>query len=285
MNADFTDRVLRAYSKIDNPRLREVMLVMIKHFHLMVEEIKPNDQEYEIFWKFLEQMAACTGPERNEFLLFCDVTGISQLIEIVNHDRPEQKVGFALVGPFLRENDPVRRRDEPDMSDDTPGDRVLVSGRVYDIDTGAPIPDAVVDTWQAAPNGLYENQDENQPNYNLRGKYAVDSNGSFELVALFPTAYPVPVDGPVGKILAAAKRDPHRPAHIHFICIAPGYETLITQVFVAGDKQIEDDVVFTASDKMIGKFEESNGTYKYKLVYDLPLKKGKSTVPKAPIPA
>jgi catechol 1,2-dioxygenase len=285
MSKNFTERVLRAYENIDNPRLKEVMQITIKHLHAMVEEIKPDDQEFEIFWRLMEKMAASTGPERNEFLLFCDVVGISQLVEIVNHDKPDQKVGYALVGPFLRENDPFRSRGEADMSDDTPGDRVLVSGRVYDIETNEAIPDAVVDTWQAAMNGLYENQDSHQPDYNLRGKYKTDSAGTFELVALFPTAYPVPTDGPVGEILAAAHRYPYRPAHIHFICTAPGYETLITQVFVKGDKQIEDDVVFTASDKMIGNFQKGDGKCKYKLTYDLPLRKGVSTIPKAPIPA
>jgi catechol 1,2-dioxygenase len=285
MDKNFTDRVLKAYSDIDDPRLKEVMQVMIRHLHAMIEELKPDDQEFEMLWKFLEKMAKCTGPERNEFLLFFDVVGVSQLVEIVNHDKPDQKVGFALVGPFLRENDPMRERGEPDMSADTPGDRVLINGRVYDIETKQPIKDAIVDTWQAAPNGLYENQDENQPDYNLRGRYKVDKDGSFELVALFPTAYPVPTDGPVGELLAAAHRWPYRPAHIHFICVAPGYETLITQVFVRGDEQTEDDVVFTASDKMLGNFEETDGKYKYRLTYDLPLRKGVSTIPKAPIPA
>src|ERR1700677_1518001 len=142
---------------------------------------------------------------------------------------------------------------------------------------------AIIDTWQAAPDGLYENQDPNQPDYNLRGKYKTDADGTFELVALIPTPYPVPTDGPVGELLRAAKPPPYRPAHIHFIVEAPGYETLVTQVFVHGDKQIEEDAVFTAADTMIGNFQKDGN--KYRLTYDLPLRRGVSTIPKAPIPA
>jgi protocatechuate 3,4-dioxygenase beta subunit len=49
---------------------------------------------------------------------------------------------------------------------------------------------------------VYENQEESQPDYNLRGRFTTDENGSFELVALMPTAYPVPTDGPVGEFFA-----------------------------------------------------------------------------------
>jgi catechol 1,2-dioxygenase len=280
---DFTKRVLDAYSNIDNARLKEITQILIKHLHACVSEMKLTDQEYEFTWSFLERMAKFTGPDRNEFLLFFDVVGVSQLVEIVCHSRPGEQVGFALVGPYLRENDPIRERGAADMSDDTPGDRVHISGRVFDVETKKPITDAIIDTWQAATNGFYENQDPNQPDYNLRGKYKTDANGTFELVALMPTPYPVPTDGPVGELLRAAKRPPYRPAHIHFIAEAPGYETLITQVFVRGDKQIEEDVVFTASNTMIGDFQKDGN--RYTLNYDLPLRRGVSTVPKAPIPA
>ena len=98
-----------------------------------------------------------------------------------------------------------------------------------------------------------------------------------------PTAYPAPTDGPVGELLRAAKRSPYRPAHIHFIVSAPGYETLVTQIFVKGDKRIEDDVVFTASENMVGNFQKEGDHFR--LTYDFPLKPGVSKMPKAPIPA
>jgi catechol 1,2-dioxygenase len=129
---------------------------------------------------------------------------------------------------------------------------------------------------------LYENQDENQPDYNLRGRFRANETGSFELVALLPTPYPVPTDGPVGELMKLAKHQPYRPAHIHFIVSAPNYETLITQVFRKGDDILDADPVFTADQTMIGEFRKDNG--QYRLHYDFQLKPGISTMPKAPIP-
>jgi catechol 1,2-dioxygenase len=279
---DFTERVLDAYARIDDPRLRTIVSILIKHLHASVKEMKLTDQEFEFAWDFMARMAAKTGPERNEFLLLADVIGVSQLVDALNHDKPSQAVGFALVGPFLRANAPFRERGTADFSDDTPGASVRISGTVYDLDTQAPIENAILDTWQAGTNGLYENQDKNQPDYNLRGRYKSDRNGSFDLIALMPTAYPVPNDGPVGELLRAAKRPPYRPAHIHFIVEAPGYETLVTQIFVKGDKQIQEDVVFTRNENMLGEFKKEGDHFL--LSYDFPLQRGVSTVPKASIP-
>jgi len=278
-----TERVLKTYSNIENQRLKFIVSTLIKHLHACVKEMKVTDDEYEFAWDFMGRMAAMTGPERNEFLLFGDVIGVSQLIETLNHEKPGQPVGFALVGPFLRANDPYRKRGGSIASDDTPGTRVRISGRVFDFETKTPIEGAILDTWQAATNGFYENQDPNQPDYNLRGRFISDENGTFEVVALMPTAYPVPTDGPVGELLRAAKRPPDRPAHIHFIVSAPGYETLVTQIFVKGDPIIEDDVVFTASENMEGDFKKEGDHFR--LTYDFPLKQGVAIMPKAPIAA
>jgi catechol 1,2-dioxygenase len=155
---DITERVLKAYSNIENPRLKFIVLQLIKHLHACVKEMRPTDQEFELAWDFLERMARKTGPERNEFLLLADVIGVSQLIATLNHDRPGQTVGFALIGPFLRAGSPFRERGAADMSDDTPGARVRISGKVHDIDSKGPIEGAVLDIWQASNNGLYENQ-------------------------------------------------------------------------------------------------------------------------------
>jgi catechol 1,2-dioxygenase len=282
-NADrgFTDRVLKSYSSIEEPRLRSLVLELIRHLHAYVGETKLTDQEWEFAWNFLGRMAAVS--DRNEFLLAGDVLGVSQLIETLNHDRPGQPVGFALVGPFLRANAPFRKRGDSIASDDTPGTRVRVSGKVSDVENGEPLAGAVLDVWQAATNGLYENQDDNQPNYNLRGRFKTDRDGSYEFVALMPTAYPVPTDGPIGELLRVAKRWSYRPAHIHVIASFPDHETLVTQIFKKGDDQTADDCVFTASENMLGDFTPDGD--QFRLQYDFPLKRGISMQPKAPIPA
>ena len=276
-----TERAVEAYSQIEDPRLREVMAALIRHLHALVKEVRLEEQEWEFAWDFMARMARFTGPKRNEFLLLGDVIGISQLIEVIDHERPDSAVGFALVGPFYRANAPVLGRGESTMSPDTAGERVRVTGRVYDLTTEAPIAGATLDVWQAATNGLYENQDESQPDYNLRGQFQTDEAGTYDLVALMPTPYPVPTDGPVGDLLRVARRHPYRPAHIHFIVSKPGYETLVTQVFVDGDKTVSTDVVFTASGNMVGKFQHDGDHYR--LNYDFQLRPGVSMMPKAPI--
>ena len=126
----FTEKVLQAYAKIEDPRLKFIVAVLIKHLHACVNEMKPTDEEWEFAWDYMRRMAAITGPERNEFLLFGDVIGVSQLIETLNHEEPGQPVGYALVGPFLRANAPFRDRGAATFSDDTAGVRVRISGRV-----------------------------------------------------------------------------------------------------------------------------------------------------------
>ena len=276
-----TQRSLDAYTRIADARVKEIVQGLIRHLHACVKDIKPSDEEWEYAWTFMANMAKFTGEERNEYLLFADVIGVSQLIETVNHFRPPSTAGYALVGPFYRANAPARKWGESIASNDTPGDRVRVTGKVYDIDGGAPIR-ATLNVWQAATNGLYENQDDKQPDYNLRGQFETDDSGAFELVALMPTPYPAPTDGPVGDLLRAAQRSPYRPAHIHFIVSSPNYETFVTQVFVRGDEKIPSDVVFTAGEDKIGDFRREKG--EYRLNYDFQLKRGVSRMPKAPIP-
>jgi catechol 1,2-dioxygenase len=280
-NRGFTDRVLKSYSGIEDPRLRALVLALIRHLHAYVGETRLTDQEWEFAWTFMGRMAAV--PDRNEFLLAGDVLGVSQLIETLNHDRPGQSVGFALVGPFLRADAPFRKRDDSIASDDTPGTRVRVSGKVLDVENGQPLAGAILDVWQAATNGLYENQDDNQPDYNQRGRFKTDEDGCYEFVALMPTAYPVPTDGPMGELLRVAKRWSYRPAHIHVIASFPDHETLVTQIFKKGDDQTADDCVFTASENMLGDFTPDGDHFR--LQYDFPLKRGISRQPKAPIPA
>jgi hypothetical protein len=137
-----------------------------------------------------------------------------------------------------------------------------VSGKVYDLTTRAPVVGAMLDVWQAATNGLYENQGNNQPDYNFRGRFQTDKDDTSGLVALLPTPYPVPTDGPVCELTRLAKRQAIRPAHIHFIVSAPDYETLVTQVFRKGDAVIDENPAVSADRNLIGEFYRGNGQYR-----------------------
>jgi catechol 1,2-dioxygenase len=274
-----TSRAIAAHDAIADSRLRALVQGLIKHLHEYVTDLRPTDEEYEAAWTFLSQMAEHTTPERNEFVLLLDVLGVSQLIDTLAHPAAGG-VGYSAIGPFYRTDAPWRERGASIASDDTPGTRVDITGRIYDLETGRGIAGATLDVWQAATNGLYENQDPSQPPYNLRGRFAADDAGTFELVGLMPTAYPVPTDGPVGRLLEVARRAPYRAPHIHFVVSAPGYETLVTHVFVEGDETIAEDVVFIGCDRMLGRFVDKGD--RRSLHYDFPLKAGVSRAPKAP---
>ena len=99
----------------------------------------------------------------------------------------------------------------------------VVRGTVRSVD-GHPLPGAVVDVWQADDAGFYDIQlPEPPPEQNLRGLFTTDQAGEFWFSTIVPKFYPIPDDGPVGRLLRATERHPYRPAHIHFIAGAEGF--------------------------------------------------------------
>ncbi len=279
---EHTEKVLSAYSEIEDLRMKQLIHHLIRCLHTYVEEMVLSEREWESTWEFLASMSKFTHATRNEFLLLADILGVSQLVELINHPRPASIEGYTLTGPYYRANAPIRNRSESIASLENIEDHgVKVTGQVIDLMTMKPIQQAILDVWQAASNGLYETQDPSQAPMNLRGKFSTDETGTYEFLAIYPTSYSVPVDGPVGKLLKIANRLHHRPAHIHFVVSAPGYQTLITEVFVAGDENIKHDPVFTAHQRMCGDFIKENDNYY--LNYNFHLTPGESTYPKAPI--
>lgn len=153
------------------------------------------------------------------------------------------------------------------------GDHTLMHGKVLDFNTGAPIANAELDVWHTAPNGLYEQQDPDQVDMNLRGRFTTGADGTYNFYCLRPTSYPIPLDGPAGKLLQLLDRHPMRPAHTHFIITAPGYKTIITQIFDGRDKHIKNDTVFAVKDSLIVDFVPKEGDPKaqFDLKYDFKL--------------
>ncbi len=153
------------------------------------------------------------------------------------------------------------------------GDHTFLHGKIIDYVTGKPLEGAEVDVWHTAPNGLYEQQDPDQPDMNLRGRFITGADGDFGFYCLRPTSYPVPNDGPAGKLLEILDRHPMRPAHIHFIVSAPGYKPLVTQIFDRRDEHITNDSVFAVKDSLIVDFAPRKGDNKaqFELKYDFKL--------------
>ena len=277
--------VLKANAHTANPRLQKILELGIRHLHAFALEADLTPAELEVGLDFLVQIGQASGPKKHEGILLADILGLATLVQL-NDARHALLAGGtepALIGPFWRANQPVRKNGARISTDDTPGPRLTVTGRVLSLD-GTPLAGARVETWQASPKGLYENQDETQASMNLRGRFETDANGYFAFESVRPAGYPVPVDGPCGELLAAQGRHTMRPAHLHFLIVAPGHKVLATQFFDIDDPHAHDDVVFGAVGSLLRQFEPADDGDGFKLDVELRLEPGETRIPKCPIP-
>lgn len=283
--AGLTFAVETAMAQTPDPRLREIMGALVRHAHAFVREVRVSEEEFEAGIDFLVGIGQATTATKNEVVLACDVLGVSTLVGLLNNPMGPDHTAAALLGPFWRKHAPACALGDSIARADTPGTPLFVSGQVRDR-SGAPIAGAKVDVWQASPVGLYENQDPDQPEMNLRGVFTTDAQGAFHFRSVRPAGYPVPTDGPVGPLLSAQRRHPYRPAHLHFMVTAPAYRTLVTQVFADDSDNLETDVTFGVVRSLVGQFQTEDGPDgpSCSLVYDLVLAPGESRIPAAPIP-
>jgi catechol 1,2-dioxygenase len=290
--AQVTDSVRAAMAATPNPRLREVMDAFVRHAHAFVREVKPSEDEFYAGLMWIASLGQHTHRTNNEVVLAADVLGLSTLVDLLNNDASHGETMSALLGPFYRANAPVYPNGASIARSHTPGPQLFVRGRVLDVD-GTPLSGALVDVWQSSPVGLYENQDPEQDEMNLRGRFRTDAEGRYGFRSVRPAGYPVPTGGPVGQLLRAQRRHPYRPAHVHFIVSAPGHRTLITQIFVDDDEHLETDVVFGVKQAIVGGFQRHDTPDEarfpgiappfYTLDYDFRLPKGTPTFPIPPI--
>ena len=246
-----TEAAMRSFATAADPRMGEVMALLVKHLHAFVAESKLSKEEWLKGLTFLTEAAAITTEERNEFSLLSDVLGISSMVDVVS--QPVGGTSSSVLGPF-HNHDSQLQPNGVDLTRGQAGERTWLHGRVVDVH-GKPIANAQIDFWQNADNGLYPAQDPEQDPHNLRCKIHCDADGSFELLTIRPHPYTVPTDGPVGAMLAAAKRNIWRPAHYHVIVSAPGYVGLVTELFPAGSAYIDNDTVFGVREGLIVDFK------------------------------
>ena len=256
--AQITERVLKSLEQTPNPRLKTVMTSLIKHLHAFVQEVQLSEAEWLQAIQFLTAVGQKCDDRRQEFILLSDTLGVSMLVDAINHRAEDGATESTVLGPFYREGARELAPGES-ISLDGKGEPAIVSGRVLSTD-GRPIAGAVLDVWEGNDDGLYEQQDPNQPDMNLRGRYRTDAEGRFTVVGIKPVSYPVPVDGPVGQMLLALGRHPYRPAHIHFIVSAEGYRPLTTHLFASGDPFLDSDAVFGKKDSLVVDFERHDST-------------------------
>lgn len=183
-----------------------------------------------------------------------DVIGLEALVDTLTHSSDTaDHTSSAIVGPFYRDGSPEYPKGASIIQKDVGGEKTLVSGRIMDTN-GNPLVGVKLEVWHCAPNGLYEQQDPDQPEYNLRGTFFSDDDGYYAFVGLRPTAYPIPYDGPAGKLLQIMDRHPMRPGHIHWRVTHPDYHSLITQIYDRECKYTEDDSVFAVKEDIIVDF-------------------------------
>lgn len=259
MTAYFTeqgsaDTVNARMNTQSHPRLTEIMAALVQHLHAFVKEVQLTQTEWETAIGFLTRTGQMCSDERQEYILLSDVLGVSMLVDAINNRRPATATENTVFGPFHVAEAPIRAMGEC-ICLDGKGERCRFEGRVRD-GLGRPIAGACVDVWSDNADGFYDvQQPEQQPKWNNRGRFITGDDGAYHFIGIKPVSYPIPDDGPVGQMLAAIGRHPFRPAHMHFLITAPGFQKLVTHTFVGGDPYLQSDAVFGVKQSLIAPFE------------------------------
>jgi catechol 1,2-dioxygenase len=272
---NITEVVTKALSKDIPPRNREIMTSLIRHMHDFCKEVNLTFAEWLSACEFLRRAGDISNEKRNEFILICDILGVEVLVDMLDHRVTEGESESTVLGPFYRENPPVLPKGASVIQKNFENsETVKVSGRITDT-AGNPIEGVAIDIWEDAPNGLYDLQDPEQPAYNLRGRFTTDENGEYAFIALRPMPYPIPYDGAGGELLKYMGHHPWRPGHIHFMISRIGYQSLISQIYDADTKYLDNDSVFAVKESLIGKFNRAPAGSETDLVlnFDFKLKK------------
>ncbi|GLR53607.1 intradiol ring-cleavage dioxygenase [Shinella yambaruensis] len=252
-------------------RFAVVMSSLVKHLHAFAREIELTQDEWEIGIEFLTRTGQICSQERQEFILLSDTLGFSMLVDAINNRRPEGATENTVFGPFHVEGAPVRSMGDS-ICLDGKGETCLFIGRVIDLG-GNPIEGARIDVWSDNAEGYYDvQQPDVQPKWNNRGVFVTGADGHYSFVGIKPVSYPIPDDGPVGTMLGNLGRHPFRPAHMHYMVRADGFQKLVTHTFVGGDPYLESDTVFGVKKTLVAPFEKvTDGSTQWRSDYDFVL--------------
>lgn len=267
-----TAEVVKRMRKTKNRRLKQVMTSFVKHMHAFVRDVKPTPEEWMKGIQFLTETGHWSTGKRQEFILMSDTLGVSMLVDFINYGKSGKATESTVLGPFFVEGAPELPHGANIARPGTPGEPCVVSCTLKGL-KGEPIAGAAIDVWEAGGDGFYDVQ--KPEGTNLRARFRSDAQGRFNFRCVKPSSYPVPHDGPVGKMLVATGRHPMRPGHLHFMFEAPGYEKLVTHLFVKGDKYLDSDAVFGVKESLIVNFRK-NAAGVAECRYDFVLKPAKA---------
>jgi len=286
---DLTAAVIKTFDSTPNPRAKFLLQELVKSLHEYVRRTDLTFEEWEYAIDFLTRTGQTCTPLRQEFILLSDVLGVSMLVDAVNHREREGASETTVLGPFYVGEHRVAPHGA-NISKGIDGEPMFVQSRVTDL-AGSPLAGAEIDVWHADDDGFYDSQ---KPDYaihgpSLRARFVTGADGRFSFRTILPCSYPIPSDGPVGDLIAATKRHPMRPAHVHFLVKAEGYEPLITHVFLDGDEYLRSDAVFGVKDELIARVEpksepvlpngeQISGPW-HLMSYDFQMKPGAGLVP------
>jgi hydroxyquinol 1,2-dioxygenase len=289
-DTELTAAVISSFEETPDPRVKFLMEELVKSLHDFVRRTDLSFDEWGYAIDFLTRVGQKCTPTRQEFILLSDALGASMLDDAVTHRQRDGATETTVLGPFyVGEHKPMPHG--TDISSRLPGERMFVQGRVTDLE-GKPLGGVPVDVWHADDDGFYDSQ---KPSYETEGpssraRFITDAEGRFFFRTILPCSYPIPTDGPVGEMILQTRRHPMRPAHVHFLVNAAGYEPLITHVFIDGDKYLDSDVVFGVKDDLIARVEKRTDAVMpdgkpasepwHLMTYEFRIKPGAGTAPK-----
>ena len=261
LNANhITESVLERLANTPDPRLKEIMLSLVRHLHGFAREVQLTEAEWLKGIEFLTQTGHITNAQRQEFILLSDVLGLSMLTVVMNNDKPDACTQATVLGPFHVEDAPHYKLGD-DVANGAKGQPCQVQGSVKGVQ-GEAVAHARIEVWQSDEKGLYDVQYADRSQHQARGILTADAQGRFHFQSILAMPYPIPHDGPVGQLLEATARHPWRPAHLHFKIDAPGYETLITHVFRKDDPYLASDAVFGVRESLVTDWLQlADGSY------------------------
>lgn len=253
---DITNAVVNSLQGTPDARTRQIMVSLVKHLHAFAKDVNLTEQEWFEGIKFLTATGQKCDDIRQEFILLSDTLGLSMVVDLLSNRKQAGATESTVFGPFHRTGAPELANGADMGSADIKGTPLVISGRVLD-PSGKPIAGAKLDTWQANSEGFYDSQLDSRDTLQMRGIYTTDSDGRYVILTRRPVAYPIPTDGPVGTMLNATKRHAIRPAHVHFMVSAKGFEPVTTHIFDADDPQLKKgDTVFGVKDSLVVSFTQ-----------------------------
>ncbi|MFG2793698.1 dioxygenase [Streptomyces sp. NPDC048419] len=248
-----TPAVISTMRETKDPRHAEILESLVRHLHDVVRDVELTEDEWAAGVDFLTRTGHTCTPTRQEFILLSDVLGVTMLVDALSNRREAKATQNSVLGPYFREDRP-RHADNADISGGLPGTPLFFEGQVVDR-AGAPVPGAAVDVWHSDADGHYDMEVPGQVDPAMRALFRTDESGNFGFRSIRPSSYPIPGDGPVGELMSATSRSLMRPAHVHLLIEAAGFQRVTTMLFPADDPYLDADPVFGVKESLVEAYE------------------------------